>query len=58
MEEIIDEKLDEVVSEKMSFSLDNFTGPLDLLYTLVKKNKMEIENIESEIERLREKYCL
>ena len=39
---------EEATIEKMSFTLDNFTGPLDLLYHLVKKNKMEIEDIEIE----------
>lgn len=59
-DKIIDEQEDlngekeEVLMEKMSFSLENFTGPLDLLYTLVKKNKMEIEDIE--ISKLTEQY--
>ena len=45
---------EEATIEKMSFTLDNFTGPLDLLYHLVKKNKMEIEDIE--ISKLTEQY--
>lgn len=49
-----EETLEEVGSDKMSFTLDNFTGPLDLLYHLVKKNKMEIEDIE--ISKLTEQY--
>ena len=54
VEENIDSQVDEVTFEKMSFTLDNFTGPLDLLYHLVKKNKMEIEDIE--ISKLTEQY--
>ena len=42
------------VSDKLTFTLDNFSGPLDLLLTLVKKNKMEIEDIE--ISKLTEQY--
>ena len=48
------EIIDEVDNEKLSFSLDNFTGPLDLLITLIKKNKLEIEEIE--ISKLTEQY--
>lgn len=44
----------EVYSEKMSFSLDNFSGPLDLLLALIKKNKLEIEEVE--ISKLTEQY--
>lgn len=44
----------EEVSDKLTFTLDNFSGPLDLLLTLVKKNKMEIEEIE--ISKLTEQY--
>lgn len=51
-EEVLQEE--ETTIEKMSFTLDNFTGPLDLLYHLVKKNKMEIEDIE--ISKLTEQY--
>lgn len=48
------EIIEEIDSEKLSFSLDNFTGPLDLLITLIKKNKLEIEDIE--ISKLTEQY--
>ena len=51
-QEVVQEE--ETTIEKMSFTLDNFTGPLDLLYHLVKKNKMEIEDIE--ISKLTEQY--
>ena len=48
------EIVDEIDSDKLSFRLDNFTGPLDLLITLIKKNKLEIEDIE--ISKLTEQY--
>ena len=32
----------ESVSDKITFNLENFSGPLDLLIALIKKNKMEI----------------
>ena len=50
----VQDNQDEVIQEKMSFKLENFTGPLDLLYALVKKNKLEIEDIE--ISKLTEQY--
>ena len=31
--------------EQLSFKLDNFEGPLDLLLTLVRKNKVSIYDI-------------
>ncbi len=40
--------------EKLTFTLDNFSGPLDLLLSLVKKSKLEIEEIE--ISKLTEQY--
>lgn len=43
-----------VVSDKLTFKLENFSGPLDLLLTLVKKSKLEIEDIE--ISKLTEQY--
>lgn len=43
-----------LVSEKLTFKLENFSGPLDLLLTLVKKSKLEIEDIE--ISKLTEQY--
>jgi len=45
---------DEIVSDKLTFKLENFSGPLDLLLTLVKKSKLEIEDIE--ISKLTEQY--
>ena len=52
MEEI--ETTEEIVSDKLTFQLENFSGPLDLLLTLVKKSKLEIEDIE--ISKLTEQY--
>jgi len=58
MEEILEEtkenSVDEIFEEKMSFTLDNFSGPLDLLVALIKKNKLEIEDVE--ISKLTEQY--
>lgn len=51
MEEKFDESLN---SDKLSFKLENFSGPLDLLLTLIKKSKLEIEDIE--ISQLTEQY--
>ena len=45
---------EELVSDKLTFQLENFSGPLDLLLTLVKKSKLEIEDIE--ISKLTEQY--
>jgi chromatin segregation and condensation protein Rec8/ScpA/Scc1 (kleisin family) len=53
MEENID-IIDENQSEKLEFKLDNFAGPLDLLITLIKKDKIEIEDVE--ISKLTEQY--
>ena len=50
--DIIDES--ESTSEKLSFRLENFTGPLDFLLSLIKKSKMEIEDVE--ISKLTEQY--
>lgn len=44
----------DVASEKLSFRLENFSGPLDLLLALIKKNKLEIEDVE--ISKLTEQY--
>lgn len=49
-----DIQLDEEDEDKLSFKLDNFEGPLDLLIHLIKKNKMEIEEIE--ISKITEQY--
>lgn len=48
------ENFSEISSEKMSFKLENFSGPLDLLLALIRKNKLEIENVE--ISKLTEQY--
>lgn len=45
---------EEVISDKLTFKLENFTGPLDLLLTLIKKSKLEIEDIE--ISKITEQY--
>lgn len=46
----IDNKIENEVSneetEKITFKLDDFEGPLDLLLHLIKKNKMEIEDVK------------
>ena len=49
-----EEIIEESSSESMSLELDNFSGPLNLLVSLIKKNKMEIEDIE--ISKLTEQY--
>lgn len=41
-------------SEKLTFKLENFSGPLDLLLTLIKKSKLDIEDIQ--ISELTEQY--
>lgn len=51
MEEKIEESLN---SDKLSFKLENFSGPLDLLLALIRKSKLEIEDIE--ISKLTEQY--
>ena len=48
------ESTEETQSEKLTFKLENFSGPLDLLLSLIKKNKLEIEEIE--ISKLTEQY--
>ena len=40
--------------EKLTFKLENFSGPLDLLLTLIKKSKLDIEDIQ--ISELTEQY--
>ena len=45
MEEQLDQELNESYEDKLSFNLENFSGPLDLLYILIKKNKIEIEDV-------------
>lgn len=51
MEEKIEENLN---SDKLSFKLENFSGPLDLLLALIRKSKLEIEDVE--ISKLTEQY--
>ena len=41
-------------SQKLTFKLENFSGPLDLLLTLIKKSKLDIEDIQ--ISDLTEQY--
>lgn len=41
-------------SEKLTFKLENFSGPLDLLLSLIKKSKLDIEEVE--ISKLTEQY--
>ena len=45
---------EESQSEKLTFKLENFSGPLDLLLSLIKKSKLDIEEIE--ISKLTEQY--
>ena len=40
--------------EKLTFKLENFSGPLDLLLTLIRKSKLDIEDIQ--ISELTEQY--
>lgn len=40
--------------DKLTFKLENFSGPLDLLLTLIKKSKLDIEDIQ--ISELTEQY--
>ncbi len=59
MEEVVQENVtpvneEESQSEKLSFKLENFSGPLDLLLSLIKKSKLDIEDIE--ISKLTEQY--
>ncbi|MGN0961767.1 MAG: segregation and condensation protein A, partial [Christensenellales bacterium] len=44
----------DIPGEKLSFKLENFSGPLDLLLALIRKNKLEIEDVE--ISKLTEQY--
>ena len=53
MEEIR-EVTEDIASDKLTFNLENFSGPLDLLLSLIKKSKLEIEDIE--ISKLTEQY--
>ena len=43
MEDILKEKNDD---EKLSFKIENFEGPLDLLLQLIKKSKLSIEEVK------------
>ena len=40
--------------EKLTFKLENFSGPLDLLLTLIRKSKLDIEDVQ--ISELTEQY--
>ncbi len=55
VENVIQENIDDdTQSDKLTFKLENFSGPLDLLLSLVKKSKLDIEDIE--ISKLTEQY--
>lgn len=55
VEEVVQENIDDdTQSDKLTFKLENFSGPLDLLLSLVKKSKLDIEEIE--ISKLTEQY--
>lgn len=49
-EEILNEEANNqslgIENNELSFKLENFEGPLDLLLHLIRKNKMEIENVK------------
>lgn len=49
-ESILEESGDDV----LSFKLENFEGPLDLLLHLIKQSKMEIETVE--LSKITEQY--
>ncbi|MBE5738444.1 MAG: segregation/condensation protein A [Clostridiales bacterium] len=51
---VSDNPEDESLSEKLTFKLENFSGPLDLLLSLIKKSKLDIEEVE--ISKLTEQY--
>ena len=55
MEEQFETELnDDSVDEKLSFNLENFSGPLDVLLLLIKKSKIEIEDVN--ISELTDQY--
>ena len=54
MEEKQEIQNEDIIEEKLSFNLENFSGPLDLLLALIRKNKLEIEDVE--ISKLTEQY--
>lgn len=62
MEEKLEENVVETTNElnteettsSLSFKLENFEGPLDLLLHLIKQSKMEIENVE--LSKITEQY--
>ncbi len=53
-EPVTSETNDDSQGEKLTFKLENFSGPLDLLLSLIKKSKLDIEEIE--ISKLTEQY--
>lgn len=54
IQEVTEEVTEETISDKLTFKLENFSGPLDLLLSLIKKSKLEIEDVE--ISKLTEQY--
>lgn len=53
-EPVATETSEDSQGEKLTFKLENFSGPLDLLLSLIKKSKLDIEEIE--ISKLTEQY--
>lgn len=55
--ELTKDNIEETTDENvLSFKLENFEGPLDLLLELIKHNKMEIENVE--LSKITEQYLI
>lgn len=54
MEEQFETELNEMYEDKLSFNLENFSGPLDVLLVLIKKSKIEIEDVN--ISELTDQY--
>lgn len=50
----LESDIDDSLDEKLSFNLDNFSGPLDLLCELIRKKKIEIEDVN--ISELTDQY--
>ena len=46
MEARYDDKIIQTESDSVSFKLENYEGPLDLLLTLIKQSKMEIQDVK------------
>jgi len=54
MQEIINEELYDDVGDKYIIHIDNFEGPLDLLWNLIKKSKIDI--IDVSLSQITEQY--